>query len=210
MTLETPTMRHNYYEILELNTNAAQHEITTAYERARATYSGDNPAIYTIFSEKEARDLLGLIEEAYSILGNKTLRNIYDQRLLGQKAQQQDLTYESILQASRQLFPELKNESKKSAYTLDEDFEKMIAAQQDWSGELIKKVREYKNISLEKMSLVTKVNTYYIVAVEEMNPASLPATVFVRGYVVQLAKELGLNEKTVADSYMKLYKEKLK
>ena len=59
----------NYYEILELSTNAAQHEITTAYDRARKTYSGDNPAIYTIFSEKEARDLLKLIDEAYAVLG---------------------------------------------------------------------------------------------------------------------------------------------
>ena len=55
------TNRYNYYEILEVGSNAAQHEVTTAYERARTTYSGDNPAIYTIFSENEARELLTLI-----------------------------------------------------------------------------------------------------------------------------------------------------
>lgn len=210
MIPESNSTNYNYYEILELNTNSAQHEITMAYERARATYSGENPAIYTIFSEKEARELLSLIEEAYAILGNKTLRNIYDQRLLGQKAQNQDLSYESILQASRQLFPELKTDSKKSTYAADDDFEKMLQTQTDWNGELLKKTREYKNIPIEKMSLITKINTYYIVAIEEMNSQNLPAPVFVRGYVVQLAKELGLNEKLVADSYMKLYKEKLK
>ncbi len=207
MTPEPASMKYNYYEILELNTNSAQHEITMAYERARATYSGENPAIYTIFSEKEARELLGLIEEAYSILGNKTLRNIYDQRLLGQKAQSLDLSYESILQASRQLFPEVKGGLKKSTYTADEDFEKMIQKQEDWNGPFLKKIREYKNITLEKMSLVTKINTYYIVAIEEMNSAHLPAAVFIRGYVIQIAKELGLNEKLVSESYMKLFKE---
>ena len=210
MTLESSPLRHNYYEILELNTNAAQHEITTAYERARLTYSGDNPAIYTIFSDQEARDLLNLIEEAYAILGNKTLRNIYDQRLLGQKSLNHDLSYDSILQASKQLFPEGKAETKKSSYSIDEDFEKIIAEQQEWSGEFLKKCREYKGISVEKMSLVTKVNSFYIQAIEEMNPGSLPATVFVRGYVIQMAKELGLKEKTVADSYMKLFREKNK
>jgi len=210
MTPESATLKYNYYEILELNTNSAQHEITMAYERARSTYSGENPAIYTIFSEKEARELLELIEEAYSILGNKTLRNIYDQRLLGQKSQSQDLTYESILQASRQLFPEIKGESKKSTYTPDNDFEKSIQNRADWTGEFLKKVREYKNITVEKMSAITKINTYYIIAIEDMNPSSLPATVFVRGYVIQIAKELGLNDKMVADSYMTLFKEKQK
>ncbi|HWU41912.1 MAG TPA: hypothetical protein VN132_00700, partial [Bdellovibrio sp.] len=68
--------RYNYYELLELKADAPQHEVTTAYDRARHTYSGDNPAIYTIFSEHEAREFLVMIDEAYQILGNKILRNI--------------------------------------------------------------------------------------------------------------------------------------
>ena len=144
-------------------------------------------------------------------MGNKNLRNIYDQRLLGQKTQTQDLSYESILQASRQLFPEAKQESKKAAYKIDDDFEKNFKKlETEWTGDLLKKVREYKNISVEKMSLVTKINSYYIHAIEELNPTNLPASVFVRGYVLQIAKELGLNEKAVADSYMRLYKTKPK
>src|SRR3712207_1159463 len=114
--------RYNYYEILELSSNAAQHEVTTAYERARATYSGDNPAIYTIFSENEARELLTLIEEAYAVLGNKTLRSIYDQRLLSGKGQMSDLTYDSILSASKALFPEPKHAEGRPQYKVDEEF----------------------------------------------------------------------------------------
>jgi cytoskeletal protein RodZ len=40
-----------------------------------------------------------------------------------------------------------------------------------------------------------------------MDLANLPAQVFIRGYVVQISKLLGLDEKRVADSYMKLLKE---
>jgi len=39
-----------------------------------------------------------------------------------------------------------------------------------------------------------------------MSPADLPAPVFVRGYVVQLARLYGLNERIVADSYMGQFK----
>lgn len=198
--------RTNYYEILELGTSAAQHEITKAYDRAKKTYSGDNPAIYTIFSEKEARDLLKLIEEAYSVLGNKTLRTIYDQRLLGKYSEGLDLSFDSILTASRQNFPEPKEKSQKISYRIDENMEKEIQAQTEWTGEFLKKVREYKNIPIERMSEKTKINVFYLSAVEANDRMNLPAPVFVRGYVVQIAKVLGLNEKLTADSYMRNFR----
>jgi len=198
--------RNNYYEILELNANSAQNEVTKAYERAKATYSGDNPAIYTIFSEQEARELLVLIEEAYSVLGNKSLRGIYDQRLLSGRFQLADLSYEAIITASRKNLPEPKQEDKKSEYKKDDSFEKEIAACEEWTGEFLQKVREYKKMTTQKMSETTKINHYYIKAIEKMDVASLPAPVFIRGYVVQMAKMLGLDEKHVADSYMKVLK----
>lgn len=200
--------KYNYYEILELGSNAAQHEVTTAYERARATYSGDNPAIYTIFSENEARELLTLIEEAYAVLGNKTLRSIYDQRLLSGKVQIQDLSYDSILNASKALFPEPKQAATKPQFKVDDAFEKEIKEAKNWDGALLKKVREYRNISLERMSEKTKINPWYLNAIEAMDTENLPALVFVRGYVIQICRELELDEKLVADSYMKIYKTK--
>lgn len=198
--------RNNYYDILELNAHSAQHEVTKAYERAKATYSGDNPAIYTIFSEQEARELLVLIEEAYSVLGNKNLRGIYDQRLLSGRFQSDDLSYEAILVASRQMFPEPRQEEKKSEYKKDSAFEKEIANCEEWTGEFLKKVREYKNVTVQKMSATTKINSYYITAIENMDTGSLPAPVFIRGYVVQIARHLGIDDKLVADSYMKVLK----
>lgn len=201
------TSRYNYYEVLELGANAPQHEVTTAYERARATYSGENPAIYTIFSEHEARELLVVIEEAYQVLGNKILRNIYDQRLLSGRSSLNDLTYASIVEASKQVFPEQKPEKPAPvAYKKDESFEKDVASREEWNGEWLKKVREYKQISVQRLSEITKINSYYVTALENMDPGNLPAIVFVRGYVVQIAKALGLNDKTVADSYMKNFK----
>ncbi len=208
------TNRYNYYEILEVGTNAAQHEVTTAYERAKMTYSGDNPAIYTIFSENEARELLTLIEEAFSVIGNKTLRGVYDQRLLGAKGPTKDiakdLTYEAILNASKAQFPEAKSLTAKPTFKPNEVFEHEIKETKDWDGELLKKVREYKNITLERMCERTKINIWYVKAIENMDSENLPAVVFVRGYIIQLCRELDLNEKIVTDSYMAKYKAKLK
>lgn len=200
--------RNNYYEILELNSSSAQHEITSAYERAKQTYSSNNPAIYTIFSEQEARELQAMIEEAYSILGNKILRNIYDQRLLSGKASLNDLTYTSIVEASRQVYPLGKAKEKRPKFEKNETFEKEILSCERWDGPMLKKVREYMNLTVNHMNEITKINSYYVTAIENMESENLPAVVFIRGYVLQIAKALNLNDKKVADSYMSILKEK--
>lgn len=201
--------RFNYYEILELKTNAPQHEVTKAYERARVTYTGENPAIYTIFSELEARELMTVIEEAYSILGNKTLRQIYDQRLLSGRATHEDLSFNAIINASKAMILESKPKERKPKYLRDEAFDKEIKTKTDWDGDFLRRVREYKGYAPEQIFEITKINPCYVSAIESMNSSELPAAVFVRGYVIQIAKTLGLDSKTVADSYMKLYKQKI-
>lgn len=200
-------IQYNYYDILEVSPHSEQHEVTTAYERAKSTYSGNNPAIYTIFSESEARELLKLIEEAYSVLGNKTLRTIYDERIGQSGIHREDLSFQNLQAISKA--PPI-DFSKKSQFKIEfvenPDFELQIKSQSNWDGEFLRKIREYKNIPLERMSEVTKISAYYINAIEKMDPTNLPAVVFVRGYVSQIAKVLGLNERQVCDSYMKLYK----
>jgi curved DNA-binding protein CbpA len=184
--------------------------VTSAYEKAKTTYSGDNPAIYTIFSEGEARDLLKLVEEAYSVLGNKTLRALYDEKLGQSGIRREDLTFENLKAQSKIQQPNLpKKPLGKIEYKVDEKFEQELKAKTNWSGEDLKKVREYKNIPLERLSETTKISAYYINSVEKMDAKSLPAPVFVRGYVAQISKVLNLNEKTVCDSYMKNFKEAL-
>jgi curved DNA-binding protein CbpA len=201
--------RYNYYEVLEVNPGAPQHEVTTAYERAKITYSTTNPALYTIFSEAEAREWCNLVEEAYAVIGNKTIRSLYDERLLGSSSKnKEELRYASLLLASKQsnsetkpISPTLKTGSKKNKLIEEE-----IANTTDWTGAQIKKIREYKELTIDKISEITKVMPFYIQAIEAEDYTNLPALVFVRGYVVQIAKTIGLNDKVVADSYMKMFK----
>lgn len=202
--------RFNYYDILEISPHCPQHEITTAYERARSTYSNENPAIYTMFSSDEARTLLQLVEEAYSVLGNKTMRALYDEKI-GQKDPKSDLSFEALQNESKVVFKENPKRvvSVKNEYKANDAMEAEIRQCTDWNGEMLKKVREYKGYSLDKLSETTKVGSYYISAIEKIDPANLPAHVYVRGYVSQIAKVLGLDDRKVCDSYMKKYKELL-
>ena len=202
--------RHNYYEILEITENATQQEIHAAYAKAKETYSADNKALNSIFSPVEANELRTLIEEAYEVLGNNTYRNIYEKRLLANTFLESDLSAEAIKTASADLFervtlPQIKIETE-SAPVADQILENEWAAKKDWTGQDIKKVREYRKLSFDELTDITKINPWYIAALEDMDPANLPVEVFVRGYVLQVSKALGLKERVVTDSYMRLFR----
>lgn len=207
--------RNNYYDILEVTQSATQHEIVLAFERAKRTYSQQNPALYSVFTPDEAESLRKLIEEAYQVLSNQTYRNIYEKRLLSKSFSESDLSLEAIKAASSTLYadsvvkvtpigPAVSQSIEE--FKKDSEFETKMETCTEWSGSFLKEVREYKKVTVEQLHEQTKINPWYITAIEKMEPQNLPAAVFVRGYVLQIAKSLQLKEKTVADSYMKLFK----
>lgn len=200
------SQKYSYYEILEIPQSAVAHEVTAAYKRAKETYSGLDPAIYTIFTEQEARELSKMIEEAYAVLGHRQLRIRYDKKVSSRSYNDEnELSYSSLLKENSEDLSTAEV-SQAPKFKIDTDFEKKIKDRQDWDGDALKEVREYKQLSLKDLHLITKVNPYYINNIEKMNPAELPAEVFVRGYVHQVSKALGLNEKIVAETYMKKYR----
>lgn len=237
----------NYYEILEVPTNAPQNEVHKAYQRAKATYSQDNPALYSMFSKDEARELVQMIEEAYAVLGNRASRRAYDQSLQAGTsfAPPAPHTFDSSAtsasavpgsQMAHANLPDLPlHESPKkkdtnppssgkpvanaksganegmgrtplSTYKIDESIESEIRDCTEFNGAFLHKVRTYKNVNIERLSESTRISRTYLLAVESDDYSALPAPVFVRGFVVQFARHLGLDETKVAAGYMKLFK----
>lgn len=203
--------KNNYYEILEVSENATQHDITVAYERAKRTYSSQNASLSAIFSAEEAQLLRSMIDEAFNVLGNQTYRNIYEKRRQSKRFSESELTIEAIKSASLELFPDLQKtyNEKEASYPVDEAYEKEIASKREWTGDDLRKVREYKKVTIEMMHETTKINPWYLSAVEKMDAVNLPAAVFVRGYVIQMARMLNLNDLVVAESYMKIFRKKI-
>lgn len=249
----------NYYEILEIDENAASHEVHKAYQHAKSTYSSDNPALYTMFSADEAREILRLVEEAYSVLGNSGLRKEYDEGRLQQLSTTPNTsisnsTYDSINQNSfvptsppvdsvhRHLpdlplspsaselrpsnstsanfstsaqpmipggkthLPEGMGRTLLSTYKLDDSFEAELNGALEFDGTLLQRTRIYKNVSIDRLSEATRISRTYLMAVETNDYKSLPAAVFTRGFIVQIARILGLNDQKVASSYIKMFK----
>lgn len=217
--------KKNYYEVLEIATNASPQEIEGAYIRARNAYSGDSVALYSLMTKDECDAVLGQIEEAYSVIGFPEKRREYDRlRGFNQSGFAQNYsspapsgnsaTFESRAKDKVQYedFGSNLIEAKVSKitaqkkfgldYVEDTEFDKTIADTTDFNGALLKKIREYKNVTIERMAEMTRISKTHITALENEDLPKLPADVYVRGYVYQYAKVLKLNPDVVAASYL--------
>jgi curved DNA-binding protein CbpA len=227
-----------YYEILEVQPHSGPMEVYQAYQRAKATYSPTSPALYTMFSAEEAHQLLGLIEEAYQVLSNKTKRREYDISIGLIKATPAPPFQEERRSAARvemarpmpamvQPVPKGGTEewvgqvrvmrkrddlpkgfarTKFSVYEIKPEIEDEIKNVQECDGQFLQKVRLYKGVNLDQLSEEIKVSKSLLVALEANDIDGLPIAVFTRGFVIQFAKVLHINDKQLADAYMKYFK----
>lgn len=72
----------------------------------------------------------------------------------------------------------------------------------DFNGELLRKVRESKGLTLLQLSERTRVSLKHLENIEADRHGALPATVYLRGIVMNLARELKLDPVRVARSYI--------
>jgi curved DNA-binding protein CbpA len=241
----------NYYEVLEISSSAKSEDIYQSYLRAKMAYSADSLALYSLMSTEECRNVLDLVEEAYSILSDPLKRKRYDEArglnrefnlnsynnlsdrvepIRTERVQRPtpamdsshmfnadfkiDVHRESSTAASQSLVSNQNsniqtNVSKlvtQKRFALDfvsnTDFERSIEEAEEFSGELLRKIREYKNVDLDRLADMTKVSKSHILNIELEDFSKLPASVYVRGFVFQYAKCLKLKPDVVANSYV--------
>lgn len=91
-------------------------------------------------------------------------------------------------------------------YQVDANFEQEIENATDFTGSFLKRIREYKNVTIERMADMTRVSKTYIRNIENEEYDKLPAEVYTRGFVYQYAKCLKLNPDLVATSFLHHFK----
>ena len=216
-----------YYEILEVTPKANSNEIYQAYQRARTTYSPSSPALYSMFTPQEAQELLALIEEAYQTLSNQGRRREYDIKiglLQSSPPERTAHTMKSEIRMARaddpwlgpvRVTPRNKEElpkgfarTKFSVYEIKAELEQELVQIEHCDGAFLQRIRLYKGVTLDQMSEEIRVMKSTLVALEANDVEALPVAVFVRGFVVQVARVLNLDERKVAEAYMKFFKAK--
>jgi len=74
----------------------------------------------------------------------------------------------------------------------------------DSIGNLLKEKREFKNLSLEEVSKSTRIKEHFLKAIEEDRFNLCPSPFYVKGFLTNYARFLGLDPKDIILTYQKL------
>lgn len=166
---------------------ASRQDVLGAYQKLRALYSDPAGNASAYFSEDELKELREVLEEGFELLSHPLKRAAYNESL-------KKIYPEKYSRDHRRPIPNLPISS-------------VASTQKDFDGFFLRQIREQMSVSIDELSDVTRIKPNYLVALENNDYESLPATVFVRGFVSQVAKVYGLDEKKICDGYMSRLKE---
>ncbi len=191
----------NYYEILEIPYSAGPRTIEKAYYKTLGIYQDDSMAGYSLFSSTELEVKRAEVEEAYCVLSSEEKRKAYLESrginvnvdMISDNKEEEHNAHVNLVEAKNKF---------KLDFTINDETEKLIEIENDFNGEFLKMVREYKNVSIERLAKLTNILKVYLIAIEEENFDALPATVYARGFIVQYCKILKLNPDLVASKYI--------
>lgn len=186
MTRTVPPESH--HDLLEVDRGATDEEVRRAFKRARDIYAPEALACYELFEERELEVLRGRLEEAYDVLLDPARRRPYE----------------------LSVFPP-SDEHDEPAPVRTEQTEPLpappaLTPDTDYTGGLLRAVRESRGIALRDISARTKVGLTYLEAIESDDFGALPAPVYVRGFVTEVAKALKLDASQVARTYVRRYR----
>ena len=214
----------NYYELLEISTDASSQDIHRAYDRIRKIYEPNSIALYSLFSAEETTSINQRIEDAYRTLVYEESRKRYD-ALLRQSHQPPPATAAAPLAEKRYqaqpVQPSLSlhsdNRYLKNAEPAQEPLPPPMPAVviptpqpipptiTEFTGSVLKILREQRNITVRTLADMTKLGTRYIDFIEAENFSKLPARPYLRGFLVLYAKALGYESERLVNEYLKRY-----
>jgi flagellar biosynthesis protein FlhG len=176
---------HDYYDLLGISMNASRQEVLNAYQKMRVLYGDPNSNANEYFSADELIALRDILEKGYLILSHPLKRAAYNEAL--KKAYPQKYSHQT---------------SKVKSVAIPAEVRQSFLDRNDFDGVFLKQMREHMNMSVNELSDITRIKPEYLEALESNRYDELPAGVFVRGFVSQISKFYGLDEKKICESYM--------
>ena len=182
----------SFYDLLGTHRGATDEDIRRAYKRQKDMYQPESLALTSILNGAQLAQAVAAIDEACDTLLDPLRRRAYDlshfpepEQPKGGLAAQAD----SALAAERQL--------------LRDELTREISAETEFTGALLSKVRESLGIEIDEIARRTKISASHLRAIEAEEYQSLPALVYTRGFLQQVAKCLELDPSQVTRTYLR-------
>lgn len=192
-----PLREQNFYEIFEIPPSATREQIEQAYELAKKTYGDNSLAAYSLFDSEERKEIIRKIHLAYETLSDEERRKVYDREVMGRTIPEEPFRApaESVKAAPSPAAPE------PSMMTVEKLEPVKI---ESLTGTRLRQIRERLGIPLQEIAGKTRINITYFEFLERNQYRSLPPAVYLRSYISQYARILGLDPNRVADRIISL------
>jgi flagellar biosynthesis protein FlhG len=182
--------RGSHHDLLEIDRGATDEEIRRAYRRMREVYAEEALCCYGLYTPEELRAVRTHLDEAFDVLLDPARRRPYELSVFPDA--EADLREEIPLEARTRELPPAP----------------AISPETEFDGALLRLVRESQGLELKQISRRTKINQVFLEAVEGDDFSALPALVYVRGFVAEMAKCLRLDPVQVAHTYVRRVKQR--
>ncbi len=178
------------YDVLGVPRTAADDETRRAVKRQREIFREGSLPLCSVVAPDVLRQVQARIEEAHDTLLDPVRRRAYDLSTFP------DDTPTTVL-------PQRNNNAAQQAELamLQAELAREINAETQFSGALLRKVRESLGVEIAEIAQRTKINVVHLNAIENESFGELPALVYVQGFVQQVAKFLKLDPTQVAKTY---------
>jgi flagellar biosynthesis protein FlhG len=192
-----PTEEPTLYAVLGVTRSGTDDEVRRAYKRQREIYATDGLATVSLLDRDELARAQRKLEEAYDTLLDPIRRRAYDLSTFP--------AIEPEVLSARSTRPALAAEQ----LMLQRELQREIGPDTEFSGALLRKVRESVGLGLADISAKTKIASAHLQALEDDRFGDLPALVYTRGFLGELAKQLGLDPIQVQKTYLRRLREEL-
>ncbi len=192
-----PTENPSHYAVLGITRSSNDEEVRRAYKRQREVYATGGLATSSLLTEAQLKAEQMRLDEAYDTLLDLVRRRAYDL---------------STFPPDSEPSPEEKRSQRPPALAAEQlmlqaELAREIGSDTEFTGVLLRKVRESLGVELVEISAKTKIARAPLAAIEEEEWTSLPAGVYVRGFVNEVAKFLKLDPAQVQKTYMRRMRE---
>lgn len=171
-----------HYDVLGLDPRATAEEIERAYRDAALLYKEDALATYSLLDPGERHDAGTRVDEAFAVLRDPGRRHEYDVAL--------------------GLVPARGPGGGAEAAPEDAEPDGRVTLPDPVSGPELKRFREARGIPLRDIAASSKVGVRFLEYIEAERIDALPATVYLRGFVQEYARAVGLDPRPTAESYL--------
>ena len=181
------------YALLEIDPGATDDEIRRAYKRLCSLFDPKGAVVYGLFNANELKILHTQLTEAYQILVDPQKRRAYDLQRFPEG-------HPSLRRADQRVPPPAPAPRKPPP--ADPIAAAGLPPDTLITGPVLQRIREACGLSLHDISERTKISTFNLRCIEEEAFDDLPAKVYIRGFLKQVATALNLDLETVLADYL--------